>query len=176
MDIEVKLSVNLKPLEQYIELLTKPGKPGHNEILLRWLIRYKKFAKAQFNKNSRGGGIWPPLKKKTKKRVKKRSRRILWDSETLSHTVDPIPTLDKNPAPGILTIRTTKGLTIAFGGGGRHPYSKLSIARLATVHSLGLGNNPVRVILVPPTEEIKRRMVDDVRNVARETKRLLGLK
>jgi hypothetical protein len=172
----VKLKIDLKPLERYVNVLTKTGQSGFNEVMIKWIVRYKKFALARYNRNSRGGGDWPPLSPKTKKRIKKRSRAILKDSNTLVSTLDPIPTLDKYPKPGIVTINHYRGITIGFGGGGAHPLSRLSIGRLATVHHLGLGRVPVRTILVDPTQEIKNRMANDVRDVANKTKRLLGMK
>ena len=152
------------------------GQKGFDEIMIKWLVRYKKFAKAQFNINSKGGGIWTPLKSSTKKRVKKRSRLILRDSETLSQTLEPVPTLDKYPKPGIMTIRRKVSVTIAFGGTGKHPYSKLSIGRLAEVHHQGLGRVPSRMILVKPSDVVKRGMVKDVKAVATATKKRLGMK
>lgn len=175
LNAKVDVKIDLKPLEKYVEILSQEGKSGHNQLMIKWLVRYKKFAKAQFNKNSKGGGSWPPLRPRTRKRVKKRSRAILKDSETLVHTLEPIPTLDRNPVPGIITTRTRKGIAISFGGAGRHPYSKLSIARLAKVHHLGLGRVPKRAILVAPTDEVKRLMVNDVRTTARDVKKRLGL-
>jgi hypothetical protein len=176
MEVSVKIRVDLKPLDQFLQRLTTPGRDGYDEVMLRWLIRYKKYAKAQFNKNSRGGGLWPSLKKSTRKRVRKRSRLILRDSDTISKTLDPIPTLDRNPSPGILTIRTPRGLKVLFGGGGKHPFSKLSIAKLCEVHHLGRGNNPSRIILIPASSEVKRRMKLDVQNVIKKTKQSLGMR
>jgi hypothetical protein len=174
-EARVKIRIDLKPLERYVKILTTPGQKGFDDVLIRWIVRYKKYALAQFRKNSAGGGEWPPLKEPIRKRVKKRSKRILIDSETLVHTLDPIPTLDKFPSPGIQTIRRGFGVTIGFGGGAKHPFSKLSIARLSEVHHLGLGRVPVRTILVEPTEEIKKRMANDVRDVANKCKRDLGM-
>lgn len=174
-NVKVNVKIDLKPLEKYIKILTTSGQTGFDQIMIKWVVRYKKYALAQFNQNSKGGGIWPPLKLPIRKHVKKRSRQILRDSDTLRRTLDPVPTLDKNPRPGIVTNRQSKGVVIGFGGGGSHPYAKLSVARLAIVHHLGLGRVPVRSILISPTEEIKRRMVQDVKDVANKTKRDQGL-
>lgn len=170
-----KLKIDLRSLDKLVRELSVSGRAAHDELLIRWIVRYKKYAKAEYNRNSRGGGLWPPLKKNTRKRVKKRSRLILKDSDTLSKTLDPIPTLNKTPSPGIRTRRTNRGVVISFGGSGRHPYSKLSIAKLATVHHLGLGRVPRRTILVPVTDVIMKRMQTDVVSIVNKTKRKLGM-
>ena len=175
LDVKVKVAIDFRSLQKYVNILTQAGQSGYDEIMIKWIVRYKKYALAQFNKNSAGGGAWPPLKPPIRKRVHKGSKRILRDSDTLRATLDPIPTLDRFPAPGMQTIRRYKTVTIGFGGGPKHPFSKLSIARLAVVHHLGLGRVPVREILVEPTEEIKQRMVKDVKDVANKYKRELGL-
>jgi len=175
MSVKVIVAVDLKPLERYVKLLSVSGQIGWDQVMIRWLVRYKKFAKARFNANSAGGGAWPPLKPNTRKRVRKRSRAILKDSDVLSHTLDPIPTLARYPMAGIATYTRRNGVTITFGGTGKHPYSKLSVARLAKVHHLGLGRVPTREILISPSDEIKRFMVNDLRQVANETKRFAGL-
>lgn len=176
MSVRVRVKVDLSQLTKYVDILTKAGNSGWNQIMIKWIVRYKKFAQAQFNLNSSGGGAWPPLKLPIRKRVKKRSRQILRDSDTLKATLDPIPTLDHNPAPGILTTRFGNSLRIQFGGAAKHPYSRLTVARLATVHHLGLGNVPKREILIEPTEEIQKRCVQDVKDVANKIKRDLGMK
>lgn len=173
--VRVKVEADLRQLKKLLTSVSKKGQPGHDQILIRWIVRYKKFAKARFNQNSRGGGDWPPLKPGTRKRVKKRSRAILKDSETLSQTLTPIPTLDRNPMPGILTTQIRNGVVISFGGSGKHPYSKLSVARLATVHHLGQGRVPVRRILIEPSEKVKRLMINDVKAVIKTEKQRVGL-
>jgi len=173
MNVKVRLKIDLKPLERYINILSKAGQEGWNQIMIKWVVRYKKFAQAQFRKNSSGGGIWPPLKEPIRKRVKKRSHKILIDSETLVSMLDPIPTLDKNPRPGLLTTRFKNSVRIGFGGSGKHPYFNGSVARLATIHHAGIGNVPSRPILIDPTDELTRQMANDVRTVANQIKRNL---
>jgi len=176
MQVKVKVKIDLKPLEKYFHVLTSPGQKGFEQVMIKWIVRYKKYAMAQYNRNSSGGGAWPPLKEPIRKRVKKRSRLILRDSDTMRATLEPIPTLERYPKPGIGTKRLPRGVVIGFEGGGKHPYSKLSIAKLATVHHLGRGKVPVRTILVDPAETVKRGMVRDLKDVANSIKRNLGMK
>jgi len=171
----VSIKFDFKPLERYLRELSMSHTAGHNEILIRWIVRYKKFAKARFNANSKGGGMWPALSKRTKKQARKKSRQILKDSDTLSHTLDPIPTLDMHPRPGIQTLQTINGVEIAFGGGGSHPFSKLSVSTLAETHQLGKGNNPTRVILLPASVTVAEGMKRDVLTVQAKLKRKLGM-
>ena len=173
-DVKIKVKIDLKPLEKYVKILTTSGQAGFDEVMVRWIVRYKKHALAQYRRNSGGGGDWPPLKPPIRKRERKRSRMILRDSDTMIGMLEPVPTLDRSPRPGIQTLRRAKGVSIGFGGG-RHPYSKLSLGNLASVHHLGRGRVPVRTILIDPTEEMKKGMAADVRNVANRIKREQGL-
>lgn len=173
----VRIEVDLKPLERYVKILSTPGtNKGYDEILIKWIVRYKKYALMMFNRNSSGGGAWPPLKEPIRKRVHPRSRKILRDSDTLRATLEPIASLARFPKPGISTYKTSHGVSIGFGGGGRHPYSKMSIASLALVHHLGLGRVPEREILIPVTEELKSRMLKDAVEIANKLKRDLRIK
>lgn len=175
LSVSVKVRIDLKPLERYVKILSTPGQRGFDDVMVRWIVRYKKYALAQYRRNSKGGGEWPRLKEPIRKRVRKRSKMILRDSDSLMSTLEPVATLDKFPSPGMQTIRRGYGVTIGFGGGPRHPFSKLSIARIGEIHHLGLGRVPARIILVEPTEEIKKRMANDVRDVANKLKRDMGM-
>jgi len=171
--ISTRLTLDLKPLAKYLEILSKGG--GFDQVLVKWIVRYKKANQAQFRKNSSGGGMWPPLKKPIRKHVKKRSSRILWDSLTLYGAMAPVPTLERSPTKGLQTIRLKKGVRIQLGGGGKHPYAKLAVGELLKIHHLGRGNVPRRAVLTEPTVKIERGMIQDVKTVANATKKMLGM-
>lgn len=174
--LTVKVSVDLRPLERYVNILATPGQKGFDEVLIRWIVRYKKSMLARYRRNSRGGGDWAPLKEPIRKRVRKKSRLILRDSDTLINALTPVRSLSPNPAPGAYTKRTSKGVHLGFGRGSRHPYAKHTIGKLAEIHHYGGPKLPARTLLIAPNSKMLRSMQQDVRDVANEIKRRLGLK
>ena len=174
-EVTAKVRTNLRPLQKYLKLLSVGGQSAHNEVLLRWLVRYKKRMQTRFNVNARGGGAWPRLKTPIRKRVKKRSRQILIDSGTIREAMEPVPNLKRFPRPGAETKRIRGGISVGFGGGALHPFSKMTIAKLIFIHHKGRGNVPVRRIILPPDASIQRLMVQDLKDVANATKRRLGM-
>jgi hypothetical protein len=176
MKITTSATVNLNPLAGLMKGVLDPGGPENTELLIRCIVRYKKYAQAQFRKNSAGGGLWPALSPNTKKVIKKKSRKILSDSDTLLHMLDPVPSLERNPRPGIITVMMKNGVKITFGGAQRHPLSKRTVRQLAIIHHEGLGRMPARPILIPPTEQMLRLCAKDGEKVINKGKRKRGMK
>ncbi len=118
---------------------------------------YTTFVLRDFDKKSRGNGKWRKLKPKTIER--KRSSAILVNKRVLRIGL---------ATSIMIRTQTVPRLTIIayFGGRKRHRDSKMSIARLADIHHLGLGRVPVRRILVTPDKPTLKRMADKILKAA----------
>lgn len=123
----------------------------------QWAARYRSFLQSRFVRYSRGGGDWPPLKRKRKRGAKKRAA-ILRNLGTFFHVLDPA--FKSNP--GQLQKEIPNGVRVGFGGPDRHPETDMTVARLAEIHHFGLGHMPERQIIVDPSDEVQRGMVTDV--------------
>jgi hypothetical protein len=160
----IKAELHLETLKAFVKSLTVRGKT-HDAILLRWVVRYKKFLWARYNKFQKGGGDWAPLQSSTRKRTRrKNNRQILYDSGTMKEAIRPVKSLAGSPVPGASIRRTRQGVIVGYGGGAKHPYSKLSIARLAKVHQ------KKRPIIVEPDERVQRGMQKDVKTEIKKLK------
>jgi hypothetical protein len=65
--------------------------------------------------------------------------------------------------PGQLQEDIPFGVRVGYGGPGKYPGSKASIADIASFHQEGRGRLPVRKIIVPPDDQTMQKMADDMR-------------
>jgi hypothetical protein len=141
---------NMWPIAQLINL--------PNTVYHQWAARYRAFLQHRFVLHSRGGGDWPPLKRKRKRGAKKRAA-ILRDTNTLFNVLS-VAFVNN---PGQLQENIPDGIRVGFGGSGLHPgKGTMTVARLAEIHHFGLGNMPERQIIVDPDDEVQRKMASDV--------------
>ena len=111
---------------------------------------YLSFIRTRYNKFSRGGGNWKPLKAATIKA--KKSTTILKDNGILFNALTP------NANGNLLEVRGGKRVRVGFsnatyaGGGG------VTYQQLAAFHDEGAGNLPQRKIFVEPDDKAKARM------------------
>lgn len=119
-------------------------------ILQKWTIRYRVYTQRRFDQFSKGGGNWPPLKY--------RSGTILRDTNTLFTAM--APTL--NPPPGSVNIFDATSVEIGFGGNASHPGGP-TIKQIAEWHNDGVGNLPIRQIIVIPPQTVIDSMAEDAR-------------
>lgn len=162
---------NINPLKGLMSDFHGLSGEGRKEVYVRWIVRYKKFLQTRYRKASSGGGSWPPLSPKTKKRVKKRSRLILIDSKTLFDALRPLKTLARNPAPGAFTKIGRKSVLVGYGSSAKHPTAKMTIHSLALIHQQGRGRVPKRPIIVKPTTDVQKGFQRDVKTVINLIKR-----
>lgn len=67
-------------------------------------------------------------------------------------------------APGAMRQDIDYGVRVGFGGPGRHPRGRASVADIATFHQFGLGRNPRREILVAPQQRTLDTMARAMEN------------
>lgn len=144
-----QVTVKLWPIARLIDL---PDTVYH-----QWAARYRAFLQHRFDRFSRGGGDWPPLKRK-RKRGKKNRASILRNTGTLFNVLD----LRFSGRVGQLQEDLPNGIRVGFGGSGAHPQTGMTVARLAEIHHFGQGNVPERQIIVDPDDAVQRGMASDV--------------
>jgi len=153
-------------------LAADAGTPGYfAPLFLKWAARYLSFAAERFDKFSKGGGDWPPLKESTIRRrrgqrtkkeraasAKKKGLRaaILVDTGTLKAALSP-----SFEAPGQVKDLIPRGVRVGFGGSAKHG-GGVTIAELAKYHDSGMGRNPKREIIVQPSDKVLHAMSDDL--------------
>jgi len=118
-------------------------------VYVQWNLRYRTYIQRRFNRFSRGGGDWPPLKY--------RQGSILRDTNTLYTALTPSMTAPS----GSISQPGRDGLVIGYGGNASHPGGP-TIAQIAKWHHDGAGNLPVRKIIVLPDDRTLRQMVQDM--------------
>lgn len=153
-----EVRVKLWPIKRLIEL---PRSVYH-----QWAARYRSFLQLRFVRYSRGGGDWPPLKRKRRRGAKKKAA-LLRDTNTLFNVLDTA----FQGSPGQLQEDLPNGIRVGFGGSGVHPGTSMTVARLAEIHHFGEGHMPERKIIVDPSDEVQRGMATDVE---RYWKKVLG--
>lgn len=126
----------------------------------QWSFRYRSAMRERFDRFSKGGGTWKGLAESTKKRRRGEGERasILRDTGTLFMVFNPT---FKHLA-GQYEKGVPFGIVVGYGGPGRHPEGKMTVARLAEIHHEGLGHNPKRTLLVEPKDSLKRQMAGDM--------------
>lgn len=144
MAIGVKVKVQDKALKNLIRQMQ--GNSGAKKrMLLEWGKIYFDFTRRAFIKSSKGGGTWPDITQATKDR--KGSDLILIDKGFLLAALAP-------GAPGSVLSIKGSGIQVGIGGNVKHP-SGITIAKLASIHQEGKGNNPARpFIFVPPRRQV----------------------
>lgn len=130
--------------------------PISRKVFLQWAARYRGFVRERFVLFSRGGGDWPPLKRKRKRGARSRAA-LLRDTGTLFGALD----IQFTGKPGQLQRIIPDGIQVGFGGPAKHPKAKISVAQLAAIHHSGVGV-PKREIIVDPPKKVTDAMAGDV--------------
>ena len=145
------VKVDLSGLKKYGEIihrdLASPSGTGPIRGVFRlWAARWRTFQKLQFVKKSRGGGGWKKLAKSTERQRRSGSGKIsiLWDKfgsvmKALTPTFSNQPGQIEKPLVG--------GIRVGFGGPGKHPSGRATIADIASFHDAGTAILPARQIL-----------------------------
>lgn len=129
--------------------MERPNRTGHMDRLFKQVgARYLGFVRKRYVEYARGGGDWPPLKRK-RKHGKKAKASVLIDTGTLLNAL----TIG---APGNLFRKIRGGIRVGFGGPHKHPEGKATIADIAGFHNTGEGNLPERRIIVEPDRIMHR--------------------
>jgi hypothetical protein len=155
--VSLAIKVSLSGLKKYGEAVSQMAKGGGTspivqECLEKWEARWRAYIQARWVKYSKGGGDWPPLKKGYRP-----GGSILRDTSTMFNAMSPF--MD---APGKFSKQSGFSVTVGFGGPEPHPRAKnLTISQLAEIHQRGLGNVPVREMVVPPDEKTQLGMKKD---------------
>jgi len=137
-------------------------------VFNRWGVRYLSFAQERFDKYSKGGGDWTPLKKSTIDRRRSGTKRskssglpkttILRDTGVLLNTLD-----FRTKVRGQLREDLPNGIRVGFGGPARHGSGGIAtIADIASFHDSGAGHLPKRTIIAQPDQITIKQMVDDL--------------
>ena len=188
--IETTVKVDLSGLKRFQRVIEEDLRRRANGPIRRairqWGARYRSFAQQRFVTFSRGGGDWKDLADSTKARRRagrkgKRTKKgrkgvegaatgtfaILRDTGTLLAALAPV----FSSKPGQLQQDIPFGVRVGYGGPGRHPRGKVTIADIASFHQEGFGNLPARKIIVPPDAPTMDRMAGDMeRGLATLTK------
>ena len=166
------VKVTLEPLKRFARVIHADTKAGGNgpiwQAILQWGVRYRRFILRRFNKFSRGGGDWAKLKKSTiAARKRKKARRgysgprsfsILQDTGMLKAALKP----NFTAAAGALQERIRGGIRVGYGGPGRHPKGKATVADIASFHHVGNRYMKPRKIIVDPDARTVRGMETDM--------------
>lgn len=156
MSFTVTVTFNLFGLKRYNDVINtavKSGGPNNpiRQVIEKWGVRYRSFIQRRFDRYSKGGGDWKPL-------VSRVGGTILRDTNTLFMAVQPAFVNQ----PGAIQKNINGGIEVGYGGTAKHPRANMSIVKLADIHQKGKGNNPSRVIIVPPSERVRTQMVNDM--------------
>lgn len=164
---DVFVSVDLSSLIKFGEQVDAQmhGSSGPIDAMItQWGVRYRSFAQERYDKYSKGGGDWAPLKESTIKRRRHGrnksglSAAILRDTNTMFTVLSPV----FRNQPGALQQRLSDGILVGFGGPHRHPSGgTATIADIATFHNEGAGNLPQREIIVAPPSYVIDGMAQD---------------
>lgn len=158
-------------------------------ILKVWAQRIRTFLLREFDKNSKGGGKWAPLKRERREpkpaRIDKRNaeqvsiakhfenQAILVDTGALRMALNP-----REKKPGSLEEIKLQGdkatLTVGWGGNDLNPPSKrdkkrkktphITISELAVIHHYGTTTIPARPLLAQPDEATMNALVKIAEN------------
>lgn len=164
MRVVGSVAVNLSRMQTYQRQVDEV----RTKVFTKWIIRYRTFIQRRWNRYSRGGGDWPPLKPATiaaRRRPaagaknKLRTASILRDTNSLFTAMAPAL---QAPAGSVNEFLTDgSGIEIGFGGSDSHPGGP-TFAQIAYWHQTGAGNLPVREIIVHPDPETLSSMLKDM--------------
>ena len=149
-----KLSVRRK-LEA-LERRTQSPDPNYEKWLRRIARRMRSQWFHRFDRFSRGGGNWRSTNRRRGSRGRNRAK-ILRKTQTLIRALSPV---FRGLAGQWEKIRGNSVET-GYGGSVRHPEAKMTVLRLARIHNDGLGIAPRRQIIVRPSAETRRLMIQD---------------
>lgn len=165
------VKVDLKGLIRYRQTveadLRGSGSGPVRGALRQWGARARAYWQERFDKNSRGGGDWPPLSVRTMARRRKarkgargkpRQFSILRDTGTMFAALVP----DFQRKPGQLQQDIAFGVKVGYGGPHRHPKGKATIADIASFHQEGKGNLPAREIILALPGSVTQQMAGDM--------------
>lgn len=117
----------------------------------------------RFQVFSKGGGTWPPIAESTARR--KGHRRILYE------TGDFQAGLRMGLNQRISWNGPWLNLTYSMRARRKHKPSGLPIQRLLEIHQNGLGRMPKRPVIVPPSNETKRKILQRLQKAVRARSR-----
>lgn len=158
--MKTTVTLNLHGLRRFRETLEADLRHGGNgpirDALHEWAVLLARFLTRRWYE----GDNWKALKPATVARKLKQGLLpyILRATDQMFQAFAP----ELARKPGRVTQDVPFGVRVGFGGGMRYPHStaKMSIAQLAMIHQLGLGNVPVRKIIVPPDAATRAKMRD----------------
>jgi hypothetical protein len=114
------------------------------------VARYSAEMRRRFN-----GSDWVALSPQTIRKRRKRSNKPLLDTGLLRQALAV-------GSPGNFYKHDRRGIEFGFANSGRSKDGKRTIGQIARYHQMGMGNNPVRRILVEPKAMTLKRMAGDV--------------
>jgi hypothetical protein len=157
MTQRVSASVDLSRLRRLQAAIDAGGQsPIIRTIYKQWAARVRGYLQERFVQYSRGGGTWPPLKRK-RKRGSLASVAILRDTNTMFAALNPV----FQGQPGALEEPIAYGIRVGFGGPVQHPSGTFTVADLAGWHHTGAGRLPVRTIIDTPPVDVQDGMAKD---------------
>jgi hypothetical protein len=172
LHITVKLEIN--GLKKYAKDITTSSTPFVLKTLKQWAFIYRSFAQRRFDRYSKGGGNWPPLKPATiaARKGKGVGVAILRDTGQLFHALQPE---FAGVGAGAVEIISALSVTVGYGGSAGHIPGGVSISDIATFHQFGMGHNPKRVIIVEPDDKTLDKMTQVAeKNYAAAAKKTIG--
>ena len=143
------LKVNDANWVKYVQRATSPN--SYTRQLIRaWVVIYLADMQRRFSKYSRGGGDWPAISKGTSQKK---------GNELILIQIGKLKNAHKSRARGKKMVILGSELAAEVGFSDAIHDKNLSFNKLARIHQNGEGRNPVREILVPPSQRAMRQMV-----------------
>lgn len=168
--ISATVTVDLQALARFEHLflqdLRTPAAGPLRKAMKKWNARYRSFVTDRYDRFSKGGGDWPPIKYKRKRG----GHTILRDTNTMFTALAPTATAK----PGSITEDIPFGIRVGYGGPMKHPGGNATIADIASFHQLGKGFLPARKTIVPPDASTLTAMSGDMDVAMSELKRETG--
>lgn len=148
-----------------IEIKTKMKALGEiipdNKRALAWKrigVIYLAYVRRKFVENSRGGGLWPPLKRKRKRNKSLDNQAILRDTGFLLQSLSV-------GAAGNFLEHSINSVTVGFGKVPHGGDNASNLREIAIYHNEGQGNLPQREILLAPDEITQDRMISELKRL-----------
>lgn len=158
--LDLDIDFDLSRSNELLSILSYLPKIGPVlEMLFEVQEAYEEVVLEEFDRNSTGGGDWEPIAWETAQR--KGHTDILVDSYAMRQGLEGGIGL-------VATLRAGGGFEVQMGftNKSRHPDAGMTIADLAAIHHLGLGNVPERRILLPPNMKGARKMMNSMTKLA----------
>lgn len=170
----VNVTIKIPGLQRFIKALQPPVAAPIRAAYRQWGARARSFLWERFDTFSKGGGNWPALAASTMRQRrgaarhnKKKPRKfaILVDTGMMKAVLAPVFA----GAPGAIQTDLKNGITIGFGGPGKHAAGgSATLADIASFHNEGAGHLPQRKIIVPPPGSVKSLMVADMQRALKK--------